>query len=69
LAEQDWTRTEKFHSPLISAEHLPLAVQTQRRALLNIANKLYKQGKRIQWKIVDTDYRLFADGELLLSNV
>jgi len=41
-------------------------MQTQRRTLLSIANKLYKQGKRIQWKILDTDYRLFADGELVL---
>jgi len=33
--------------------------------LLKIANKLYKQGKRIQWKIIDADYRLFAEGEQL----
>jgi len=46
-----------------------LAIQTQRSTLLNIANELYKQGKRIQWKIVDTDYRLFADGEFVLSNI
>ena len=50
-------------------KHLPLAMQIQRRTLLKIANKLYKQGKRIQWKIIDADYRLFADGELVHSNV
>ena len=50
-------------------KHLPLAMQIQRRTLLKIANKLYKQGKRIQWKIIDEDYRLFADGELVHSNV
>jgi len=44
-------------------------MQIQRRTLLKIANKLYKQGKRIQWKIIDEDYRLFADGELVHSNV
>jgi len=42
-------------------------MQTQRRTLLKTANKLYRQGKRIQWKIVDTDYRPFADGELVLA--
>jgi len=41
-------------------------MQTQRSTLLNIANELYEQGKRIQWKIVDTD-RPFADGEFVLS--
>ena len=46
-----------------------MAMQTQWRTLLNTANKLYKQGKRIQWKTVDTDDRLFADGELDPSNV
>jgi len=44
-------------------------MQIQRRTLLKIANKLYKQGKQIQWKITDADYRLFADGELVHSNV
>jgi len=39
-------------------------MQIQRRTLLKIANKLYKQGTRIQWKIIDADYRHFADGEL-----
>ena len=43
-------------------------MQTQRRTLLNTA-KLYKQGEWTQWKIVDIDYRLFADGELVSSNV
>jgi len=50
-------------------KHLALAMQIQRRTLLKIAKKLYKQGKRIQWKIIDADYRLFADGELVHSNV
>jgi len=40
-------------------------MQTQRRTLLKTTNKLYKQGMRIQSKIVDTDYRLFADNELV----
>jgi len=44
-------------------------MQTQRRTLLKTANKLYRQGKRIQWKIIDTDYRLIADGELVPSDV
>jgi len=44
-------------------------MQTERRTLLNTANEHYKQGERIQGKIVDIDYRLFADGELVLSNV
>jgi len=44
-------------------------MQTQRSTLLNIANELYKQGKRILWKIVGTDRRHFADGELVLSNI
>jgi len=42
-------------------------MQTQRSTLLNIANELYKQGKRILRKIIDTDYRPFADGEFVLS--
>jgi len=44
-------------------------MQTQRSNLLNIANELYEQGKRILWKIVDKDYRPFADGEFVLSNI
>ena len=44
-------------------------MQTKRSTLLNIANELNEQGKRIQWKIVDTDYRPFADGEFVLSNI
>jgi len=44
-------------------------MQTQRSTLLNIANELYKQGKRILRKIIDTDYRPFADGEFVLSNI
>jgi len=44
-------------------------MQIQRRTLLKIANKLHKQGKRIQWKIIDADYTLFADRELVHSNV
>ena len=40
-------------------KHLPLSMQTQQRSLLNIANKLYKQGKRIQRKIDDKDHRFF----------
>jgi len=50
-------------------KHLPLAMQIQRRTLHKIADKLYKQEKRNQWKIIDADYRLFADGELVHSNV
>jgi len=50
-------------------KYLPLAMQIQRRTLLKIANKLYKQGTRIQWKIINADYRLFIDGELVHSNV
>jgi len=44
-------------------------MQTHRSNFLNIANELYKQGKRIQWKFVDTDYRPFAHGEFVLSNI
>ena len=50
-------------------KHLPLAMQTQRRTLLKTANELYKQGKQIQWKIVERDYRTFADGGLVASSV
>jgi len=44
-------------------------MQSQRGTLLNIANELYKQGKRILWKIVDRGHRPFADGELVLINI
>jgi len=44
-------------------------MQTQRRTLLKTANELYKQGKQIQWKIVERDYRTFADGGLVASSV
>jgi len=39
-------------------KHLPLAMQIQTRTLLKIANKLYKQGTRIQWKIINADETL-----------
>jgi len=48
-------------------KHLQLSTQT--RTLLNTANKLSKQGKQIQRNFVDTDYRLFADSELVLNNI
>jgi len=35
--------------------HLPMAVQVQRKTLIKRASRLYKQGKRIQWKVVGSE--------------
>ena len=60
-----------FHSGQFKydiTKHLPISIEeTQRRTLLNTANKRYKKEKRTQWKIVDPCYKLFADGELVSS--
>jgi len=42
-------------------QHLPVAMQRQRRKLLDTATRLYNQGKKIKWKIIDSDYCLFVD--------
>jgi len=60
-----------FHSRQFKysiTKHLSISIEeTQRRTLLNTANKLYKKEKRIQWKIVDPGHKFFTDGELVFS--
>nr|CAB3263741.1 mediator of RNA polymerase II transcription subunit 30-like [Phallusia mammillata] len=43
--------------------HLPTSMQSQRKLLIHHANKFYKQGKTIRWKILQADYCLFVNGE------
>ena len=54
-------RARQFHCAI--TKHLPLSMQRQRKSLLAHANMLFKAGKKIQWKVIDADYCLFADGE------
>jgi len=49
-------------------KHLPLSMQRQRKLLMKQASSLYAAGKRIQWKINDSDYCLYANSELVLPN-
>jgi len=44
--------------------HLPLSMQKQRSNLLSLAAKLFKAGKRVQWRVAGTNYCLYADGEI-----
>jgi len=45
--------------------HLLLSMQKQRANLLSLAAKLFKAGKRVHWRVVGTNYCLYADGELM----
>jgi len=47
---------------------LPLSMQRQRKLLMKRASSLYAAGKTIQRRIKDSDYCLYADGELVLPN-
>jgi len=47
--------------------HLPMAMQAQRKTLLKTASRLYNQGKKIQWKVVDTDHCLYANNERVVA--
>jgi len=47
--------------------HLPLSMQKQRDSLLKSASRLYKAGRKIQWKIGGVNYCLYADGERVLT--
>jgi len=49
-------------------KHLPLSMQRQRKLLMKQASSLYAAVKRIQWRINDSDYCLYANGELVLPN-
>jgi len=49
-------------------KHLPLSMQRQRKLLMKQASSLYAAGKRIQWRINDSDYCLYANDELVLPN-
>ena len=40
-------------------------MQKQGANLLNLAAKLFKAGKRVQWRVVGTSYCLYGDGELM----
>jgi len=49
-------------------KHLPLSIQRQGKLLMKQASSLDAAGKRIQWRINDSDYCLYANGELVLPN-
>jgi len=38
--------------------------ETKEKSSGTYVNMLFKAGKKIQWKVIDADYCLFADGEL-----
>jgi len=40
-----------------------MAMQVQRKALVKTASRLYKQVNKIQWKLVGSEYCLYADNE------
>jgi len=54
-------RARQFHCAI--TKHLPSSMQRQRKSLMAHANMLFNAGKKIQWKVIDADYCLFADGE------
>jgi len=54
-------RVRQFHCAI--TKHLPVSMQRQRKSFLAHANMLFKAGKKLQWKVIDSDYCLFADGE------
>jgi len=54
-------RARQFHCAI--TKHLPISMQRQRKSLLAHANMLFKAGKKIQWKVIDANHCLFADGE------
>ena len=54
-------RARQFHWAI--TKHLPISMQRQRKSLLAHANMLFKAGKKIQWKVIDANHCLFADGE------
>ena len=47
--------------------HLPMAMQAQRKTLIKTASRLYNQGKKIQWKVVGSEYCLYADNERVIA--
>ena len=47
--------------------HLPMAMQAQRKTLLKTASRLYNQEKKIQWKVVGSEYCLYADNERVVA--
>jgi len=54
-------RSRQFHCAI--TKHLPISMQRQRKGLMAHANMLFNAGKKIQWKVIDAEYCLFADGE------
>jgi len=54
---------------LNNTRHLPLSVQKQRAKLLSLAAKLSKAGRRVQWRVVGTDYCLYAGGEPMADKI
>jgi len=42
-------------------------MQKQRANLLSLAANLFKAGKRAQWRVVGTDYCLYADAEIMVE--
>jgi len=46
-----------------------ILMQKQRKSLLAHVNMLFKARKKIQWKVIDADYCLFADGEQEMPEV
>jgi len=54
---------------LNNSRHLPLSMQKQRAKLLSLAAKLSKAGKRVQWRVVDTVYCLYADSEPMADKI
>jgi len=47
--------------------HLPMAMQAQRKTLIKTASRLYNQGKKIQWKVVGSEYCLYTDNEQVVA--
>jgi len=43
--------------------HLPMAIQAQRKTLTKTVSRPCNQGKKIQWKVVGSEYCLYADNE------
>ena len=43
--------------------HLPMAMQAQRKTLIQTASRLYNQGKKIHWNVFGSEYCLCADNE------
>ena len=56
----------KFNAAI--TRHLPLALQQQRKALLEKAKRLYKAKKKICWTIVHSEYSSFADDEQVFAD-